>query len=336
MVRREAQSSAGIVSALKYIIALFTMASLLMSGACGASGNKGPLPSASKTSGTAALKKGPIRVVASVNQWGLLAQQLGGTQVQVTSILRNTNVDAHDFSPTSSDISTVTNAQVLVVNGAGYDSWATKPSTKALSTVNAASTIGAEAGDNPHLWFSSDVRAKVAQSIRDAYISALPSQKDYFTKLYDQWKAKEESLKKVIARFAKKYSGKPYAATESVAYYLMADLGLKDMTPKGYSTAMQNESEPSATDLQSFQTLIEQHRGRLVISNPQEGSDAVNMVLGTAGRADVPVVEVTEQVPDKYKTLDEWITALTGDFTKAMESSENNEVPDTAASGNNA
>ena len=60
------------------------------------------------------------------------------------------------------------------------------------------------------------------------------------------------------------------------------------------------------------------------------------MVLGTAGRADVPVVEVTEQVPDKYKTLDEWITALTGDFTKAMESSENNEVPDTAASGNNA
>ena len=41
-------------------------------------------------------------------------------------------------------------------------------------------------------------------------------------------------------------------------------------------------------------------------------------------------------VPDKYKTLDEWITALTGDFTKAMESSENNEVPDTAASGNNA
>ena len=176
----------------------------------------------------------------------------------------------------------------------------------------------------------------MAQSIRDAYISALPSQKDYFTKLYDQWKTKEESLKKVIARFAKKYSGKPYAATESVAYYLMADLGLKDATPKGYSTAMQNESEPSAADLQSFQTLIEQHRVRLVISNPQEGSDAVNMVLGTAGRADVPVVEVTEQVPDKYKTLDEWITALIGDFTKAMESSENNEVPDTAASGNNA
>ena len=48
MVRREAQSSARIVSALKYVIALFTMASLLMSGACGASGNKGPLPSASK------------------------------------------------------------------------------------------------------------------------------------------------------------------------------------------------------------------------------------------------------------------------------------------------
>ena len=42
---------------------------------------------------------GPINVVASINQWGSLAAELGGDDVTVTSIMNSTNVDAHDFEP---------------------------------------------------------------------------------------------------------------------------------------------------------------------------------------------------------------------------------------------
>ena len=37
---------------------------------------------------------GAIPVVSSINQWGTLAEQLGGSGVQVTSIINSTNVDA--------------------------------------------------------------------------------------------------------------------------------------------------------------------------------------------------------------------------------------------------
>ena len=37
----------------------------------------------------------------------------------------------------------------------------------------------------------------------------------------------------------------PYAATESVGEYLADDMGLKDVTPKGYKQAAANESEPT-------------------------------------------------------------------------------------------
>ena len=40
---------------------------------------------------------GQINVVASLNQWGSLAAELGGDDVEVTSIVNSTNVDAHDF-----------------------------------------------------------------------------------------------------------------------------------------------------------------------------------------------------------------------------------------------
>ena len=48
-------------------------------------------------------KNGTIEVVASVNQWGTVAKTLGGDNVNVTSIINSTNVDAHDYEPTTSE-----------------------------------------------------------------------------------------------------------------------------------------------------------------------------------------------------------------------------------------
>ena len=84
-----------------------------------------------------------INVVASVNQWGTVAKALGGGNVNVTSIINSTNVEAHDYEPTTADIAKLQKAQVIVVNGADYDSWAVKAakSTKA-NIVNAAEVSG--------------------------------------------------------------------------------------------------------------------------------------------------------------------------------------------------
>ena len=44
---------------------------------------------------------GTIEVVASINQWGSVAKDLGGSHVDVTNIMTKTNVEAHDYEPTS-------------------------------------------------------------------------------------------------------------------------------------------------------------------------------------------------------------------------------------------
>lgn len=72
----------------------------------------------------------PIEVVASVNQWGSLAEQIGGVHVKVTSILSSTDVDAHDFEPKTDDIGKLQQAQVAVSNGRGHTSLGRQESRK--------------------------------------------------------------------------------------------------------------------------------------------------------------------------------------------------------------
>src|SRR5690348_14150794 len=69
---------------------------------------------------------GPIRVVAAENFWGSIASQLGGSRAQVTSIVANPATDPHDYEPTALDARALAGAQLVLVNGIGYDPWASK------------------------------------------------------------------------------------------------------------------------------------------------------------------------------------------------------------------
>lgn len=264
-------------------------------------------------------KNGTIEVVASVNQWGTVAKTLGGGNVNVTSIINSTNVDAHDYEPTTSDIAKLQKAQVIIVNGAGYDAWAVKAAQSAKATVvNAAEVGGVKDGDNPHVWFSADVRKAVAQAITEAYEQADAAKKSDFDKLHDQWKSEENNVESKIAEVKQKSDGLAYAATESVASYLAEDMGLTDATPSGYVRATANESEPTPTDIRQFADALKSGEIKLLIVNTQEESELTGKITNAAKSANVPMVELTEQMPEQYDSLTAWMESLVDAFSKAI------------------
>ena len=183
----------------------------------------------------------PIEVVASVNQWGSLAEQIGGVHVKVTSVLSSTDVNAHDFEPKTDDIDKLQQAQVVVSNGAGYDTWATKNLSKTMVSVSAAQMVGAVEGDNPHLWFSSDARNAMAKELADTYSRIMPAQKKYFNNKLTAWNRREKKIEKDMKAFSDSHKNVSYAATEPVAYYLLSDMGFTDNTPEGVSAIVQHE-----------------------------------------------------------------------------------------------
>lgn len=264
-------------------------------------------------------KNGTIEVVASVNQWGTVAKTLGGDNVNVTSIINSTNVDAHDYEPTTSDIAKLQKAQVIIVNGAGYDAWAVKAAQSANATiVNAAEVGGVNAGENPHVWFSADVRKAVAQAITEAYEQADAAKKSDFDRLHDQWKSEEGNVESKIAEVKQKSDGLAYAATESVASYLAEDMGLTDVTPSGYARAAANESEPTPTDIKQFADALKAGEIKLLVVNTQEESELTGKITDAAKSVEVPMVELTEQMPEQYDSLTAWMEGLVDAFSQAI------------------
>ena len=182
--------------------------------------------------------------------------------------------------------------------------------SKNAVTVSAAQTVGAMEGDNPHLWFSKDARTGMAKELVNAFSKALPAKKKAFSKRYDAWLKREQAIEDKMAAFAKDHANPTYAATEAVAYYLMSDMGFKDLPPEGYAASTASEGEPAPADLQAFQKLVEGRGVDLLVNNTQEASDATNLVTGTAGRSEVPVFDVSEQMPKDKTDLTDWIDSM--------------------------
>ena len=70
---------------------------------------------------------GQVQVVAAENFWGSIARQLGGNRALVTSLVSSPAADPHDCEPTAADGRAMAGAQLAIVNGAGYDPWASTP-----------------------------------------------------------------------------------------------------------------------------------------------------------------------------------------------------------------
>ena len=92
--------------------------------------------------------------------------------------------------------------------------------------------------------------------------------------------------------------------------YLAQDMGMTDVTPKGYKNATSNESEPTASDIKSFTEALKKGDMKMLIANSQEKSQLSDQLTDAADSGNIPVVDITEQMPSQYKTLNEWLKAI--------------------------
>ena len=139
--------------------------------------------------GSASSSGGKIRVVAAENVWGNLAAQLGGDRVDVTSIVTSPSADPHDYEPTGLDARTLAGAQLAIVNGIGYDEWASKllaaNPVHGRLVLEVGRLLGFGRGANPHRWYSpGDVQTVIGEIYND-YIRARPEGHDVLPRAGD-------------------------------------------------------------------------------------------------------------------------------------------------------
>ena len=224
----------------------------------------------------------PISVVASFSILADMVREVGGPYVEVTSLV-GPNIDSHVFDPTPADAKRIASAQLVFVNGLGYEGWLDRlvkssgyrgpivVASKGISTSlelkdshshaqdeKRAHPTHARAIPDPHAWQNLANAERYVQTIRIALAAVLPAHSatleqratDYIKRI----RALHQATKAQIAAVAVERR-KVITSHDSFGYFAQA-YGVTFYPLQGLATA----SEPSAAEIVRIVDQIKKHK----------------------------------------------------------------------------
>jgi zinc/manganese transport system substrate-binding protein len=208
-----------------------------------------------------------VKVVASFSILGDMVKNVGGHRVEVITLV-GPNGDAHVYEPTPADAKALSAADLVVINGLGFEGWmerlirtsgyqgpvvvASQGSKPRGMTEEEEAAPGPGAKHepkhehkiDPHAWQDLGNGRVYAENIAKALISVDPQGAPTYQANADAYKAKLDELDRwVKTEFSSIPKEKRRMITSHDALgYLGAAYGITILSPMGVST----ESEPSA------------------------------------------------------------------------------------------
>ncbi len=171
-----------------------------------------------------------VRVIASFFSLYDFARNVGGDRADV-SVIVPAGIEPHEWEPTPRDIADAQSADMVVINGAGFESWVSDIGAKfvvdtsrgiplaqggqeeqeeeeiglavnmtATTTTNATNIVGAQQESNldPHIWLDPVLAKEQVEAIRDGFIQIDPANSDYYHQNAQRYIAELDSLDSFI------------------------------------------------------------------------------------------------------------------------------------------
>jgi len=268
-----------------------------------------------------------VHVVAAENFWGNITSQIGRRDVAVTSLITNPNADPHLFETDAADAATLAQAQVVIENGAGYDTWMGSllgADGGSPRIVNAATVLHITGSDpNPHLWYAIPRVPTVAAAIAGALEKAAPADGAAFKANLATFDASLAPLNSTLATIKAHFHSVPVAYTERVPGYALAAAGLDVKTPPGFARAIEDGTDPGPADTLAMQKLLTDHDINVLLYNVQTVTPVTTQIRALARSHDIPVVGVSETMPAGAASYQQWQESQLTNLLHALESSRN-------------
>jgi zinc/manganese transport system substrate-binding protein len=284
----------------------------LAAAGCGSSGGPADAP------GT-----GVMTAIGAENEYANVLGQIGGRYVRVSSILSNPSTDPHTFEASPSVAQEVSAAELIVQNGAGYDTFMNKiesgspnPKRKVITVQNVLGLPGST--PNPHLWYDPGTMPAAAKAMV-ADLSALqPAHAAYFRARLKTFDRSLTPWLNAITQFRARYPGTRVATTEPVADYMLQAAGTDNLTPFGFQADIMNGVDPSPQDISLEDGFFTRHKVRVFVYNQQVVDALTTSIRQAALKAGVPVVGVYETMPAPGYDYQSWMLAEVRALQKAV------------------
>jgi zinc/manganese transport system substrate-binding protein len=281
-----------------------TISAIILSG-CAALNQ--PTPTASSD--------GKLQVVASISNWADIAHEIGGDLIDVKAIISDPNKDPHSYEASARDQLSVNQADLVIVNGFGYDDFASKM-VAASNNPNKAFTIATSVhwatmltkSPNQHIWYNLSITSQASQALAKKFESIDPANASVYEANEQAFLASIGGLIDTAAKLAKITKGYKYFATESVADDLLNLAGFVDKTPKAFSDAIENETDVPPAAMQQALDLIKNHKIDYLVLNKQTSNSQIDRLTAAARDAEVRAVAFSELLPANTTYLG-WMAA---------------------------
>ncbi len=193
-----------------------------------------------------------VQVVASFSILGDMVKEVVGDLATVTTIV-GPDADAHVYQPSVADARAVAEADIIFVNGLGFETWSetliAESGTEAAVHVATAGVtpVEVDGAADPHAWNSLSNGVIYVTNVAAAMRQAMPEHTDQIAANADAYIAELEALDtETKTRLAELPANRRTVVTAHDAFGYLADAyGLTFLAPVGIDT----EAEPSARDL---------------------------------------------------------------------------------------
>lgn len=242
---------------------------------------------------------GAVDVVATTDVWGSVASAVAGQHASVRSIESGASADPHSFEATPANIAEISDASLLVYNGGGYDHWVDDvlAADPEINAIDAYSLRGTEGRGNEHVFYDVSIAKAVAEEIAKRLAEIDTAHADQYRSNATEFGRRADDIAASERAIGRAHPSGSVVATEPVAYYLLRNAEITDRTPPGFASAVEEGDDPSPADVAAMLDLIDSHQVSVLLFNPQTETAATKQIQEAARRASLPVVTVSETLP---------------------------------------
>lgn len=169
---------------------------------------------------------------------------------------------------------------------------------------------------NEHVFFSLDTARKVAEAVNKQLAATSPANQAIYAKNTQQFIQQIDALKVKAQQIGQRKAITAFA-TEPVIGYLLADMGIKDVTPKAYAVQSETDAGVSVKVLNDSKSLLSNKQVGLLVVNAQTEDATSKQLITLAKASTVPVVAVYETLPDGVTSYTQFIEKTLDDFAAA-------------------
>lgn len=135
-----------------------------------------------------------LKIFASFYPIYDFVKKIGKDKVNVSTIVP-ASIEPHDFEPTARQIIELQAADVIFINGAGFESWINKLGNAAVVDLSKGLPIeNIGSTPNPHIWLDPNLVKAYSKTIFEKLISLDPQNKEYYTNNFNEFNGKLELL----------------------------------------------------------------------------------------------------------------------------------------------